>query len=535
MEELPLDLSHHLFQFLSAPCIFRCLQINKYWSSIGKSKQGWMALLLRDGETNLPDSIVSPDVDVVTSYKKAIWMQYCLRTLSRIQWNPLCSTFSVNNPSAREGHCMCILGNSRVIITGGFCEDDRVHSLFINPPQNVSRQWEALPCRNTPSFVYGATLTALNETTALRFGGFRSGGYVDECKEVWLMELIDGFVSWKKVNPRGSDSIYARAYHSATLMHNRYLVILGGMQSNGSILQESILDTHAWVWLDLSISDSLSLRVPSGRHGQSAVLDSHRNRLVMFGGGNGADLLRSGVDNTEVWELQFGECWESNFEHSFPWKWNCLYKDKTSKSWQNTTFPLSPAQCLCLGRCHVGLKVSRDSVILACGSGRPTNNGIIGFNLASDSFLLPQVTGPIPVSRLSPASTVIGSEGWILIHGGYSLQGGTLEDAILLDLVPDLKRIFKALPEATGYRMLSARPVEELDLLQNHPLPNRVRVILQSLFAAPEADRQLLFFGLGEAEDQNQLSDFLSRTERNVSNASQIENDNESVESNTST
>ena len=49
----------------------------------------------------------------------------------------------------------------------------------------------------------------------------------------------------------------------------------------------------------------------SGRHGHSVILDGNRNRLLLFGGGSGTDLLRSGRDNSEVWELRMNEDWES--------------------------------------------------------------------------------------------------------------------------------------------------------------------------------------------------------------------------------
>ena len=52
----------------------------------------------------------------------------------------------------------------------------------------------------------------------------------------------------------------------------------------------------------------------SGRHGHSVVLDNRRNRLVLFGGGSGSDLLRSGEDNSEVWELKMNDDWETSLK-----------------------------------------------------------------------------------------------------------------------------------------------------------------------------------------------------------------------------
>jgi hypothetical protein len=70
---------------------------------------------------------------------------------------------------------MCVMGD-RVIVTGGFCDDQRVHVLNLKPrADDASRKWNAIDCRQGHTFVYGASLTALNDNTAVRFGGFRSG------------------------------------------------------------------------------------------------------------------------------------------------------------------------------------------------------------------------------------------------------------------------------------------------------------------------------------------------------------------------
>ena len=60
---------------------------------------------------------------------------------------------------------------------------------------------------------------------------------------------------------------------------------------------------------------------PSGRHGHLVILDDSQNRLVLYGGGSRSDLLRSGDDNSEVWELQLGDGLRDskNFVQSFPW------------------------------------------------------------------------------------------------------------------------------------------------------------------------------------------------------------------------
>jgi hypothetical protein len=439
--------------------------------------------LRRDSLESLLDSIeqINPDGDVLAA-KHAFLVHGHASMLSTVKWYPL-QYSPIRNSPAREGHLMCVMGD-RVIVTGGFCDDQRVHVLNLKPrTDDASRKWNAIDCRQGHTFVYGASLTALNDNTAVRFGGFRSGGYSEDCNHLCLLTLEEDQTAckWERIQARGLNPVCPRAYHSATLIQNRYLVCIGGMQEQRSILSEAILDTQTWTWLQVPVSDPLASPKPSARHGHSTIFDAPRNRLVMFGGGSGTDLLRSGIDNTEVWELKFGSNWETNFEQSLPWQWNCIYRDENDESGVGKPCPLSPAQTLCLGRCHVGAKVSRDKVILACGSGRPSTNGILGFDLQSDTFVQPRVLGRLPIPRFTAASAVIGMDGWLLIQGGYSVQeGGTVSDTILLDLAPGLKRTFDALPTGRIELGRSGRPITDGDVREQRQTENRRSVILEA-------------------------------------------------------
>jgi hypothetical protein len=158
--------------------------------------------------------------------------------------------------------------------------------------------WSMHPIRpsQTAGFLYGASLTPIevpqsDDSTycAIRFGGFRGGGYSHETNQVALLTVQHVLgqqptVRWEEIQTNNSHLATPRAYHTATLLNGRYLVIVGGMMWRESILDLCILDTQTWTWLDQLTTGSTS---PSGRHGHSMVLDSIRNRLVLFGGGNG--------------------------------------------------------------------------------------------------------------------------------------------------------------------------------------------------------------------------------------------------------
>jgi hypothetical protein len=410
----------------------------------------------------------------------------------------------------------CVLGsgsNRKICINGGFTDDDAVYVLHA-PTASSSSSSSSIPNRRWTwdriiphssdemvGFVYGSTLTALDDRRAVRFGGFRAGGYSHETNQVALLTLTETELSSTIAKKRSSKVMQfsyeaipttnaslgtARAYHTATLLVNRYLVVIGGMMWRGSFLKEAILDTHTWTWLEQDITATsivgttttattqMNNSKPSGRHGHSVVVDERRNRLVLFGGGNGSNLLRSGVDNSEVWELQMGDNgdWKTNLPASLPWKWRPLHADivtpvrqatstvarrnddsssseddsaasatttRPTSSSSSSSVPLSRAEALCLGRCHNAVQVSPDTVLFVLGSGRPSTNGVLAYDLALDQFVRPGVRGPLPKPRHSGVAAYLEEEGYLLVHGGYTARDGdAVGDMAILDLAPNI-------------------------------------------------------------------------------------------------
>ena len=317
--------------------------------------------------------------------------------------------------------------------------------------------------------------------------------------------------------------------------------------ATASIGSEYILDTHTWEWIDC-ISCSTS---PSGRHGHSVILDDKRNRLLLFGGGSGSDLLRSGVDNSEVWELRMGDRrnWRKNLRDSLPWTWNKLHDDcnnmnsvgSSSASVQenddsadestttagnnsnNDNNKLAPAETLCLGRCHNCIKISRDTVLLLFGSGRPSTNGMIAYDLTTDTFFrqkqnqqqqsdnaaaaftaaVPRrlagigdnagvyVQGILPKPRFTGIAAFLEEDGYIITHGGYCSQDNdTIGTMDLLDLAPSFRRSkFDGLP--IDDRRVTYGEVTNIQAQQTRRNPEAaLQQMLETLMNTPREDHQ---------------------------------------------
>lgn len=402
--------------------------------------------------------------------KDAYLLRAHCQTLPLVRWYPVAGGRQA--PTAREGHLSCALGHY-IVLTGGYSGDENI--VYVKDIR-TGESWQRIviePGATLPLWAYGATLTPLDEHRAVRFGGFHNGGYSAEIYQVAILHLdVNDEATgnrlpkahWEIVTckmPDGSvvrenDSdwthIAARAYHTATLLFDRFLLVLGGMQSLNSVLKPIILDCETWTWCYEGITTCCPSVSPSPRHGCSVVTDlERRGRLVMFGGGDGADLLRSGRDTTEVWELNMNGCLSADsLLHSLPWKWRRLHADQNiaehneaDVSFNNTDRNrLSPAEKLTLGRCHGACRVSTDTVLLAFGSGRPTTNSIICYNLSRDEFFRTVVRGPLPRARFTFVSVFLKSLGYLVINGGFSTQEGSeaLSDTCVLDLAPGLRR-----------------------------------------------------------------------------------------------
>ena len=106
-------------------------------------------------------------------------LQSQLHNLSTVRWNRV-DALQSNAPSGREGHLACRIGNY-MILTGGFTDDNRIYYKHVDG----NSPWRSIdPLGQTPTWVYGASLTTLDGTRALRFGGFQGGGYTHESSEV---------------------------------------------------------------------------------------------------------------------------------------------------------------------------------------------------------------------------------------------------------------------------------------------------------------------------------------------------------------
>uniref|UniRef100_A0A7S2U5Q0 Uncharacterized protein n=1 Tax=Attheya septentrionalis TaxID=420275 RepID=A0A7S2U5Q0_9STRA len=518
---LPEELwERHVLTFLDAPDVLNFVSTDKD-IAYGLSRRAtlWKGLLQRDGGV-LDPIILQPPLRW-EMLKFHFVLQSQVRRLRTAEWRPT-SSKRINSPTSREGHSLVCLpppastasnvarSGERLVLFGGFCDDDGIHILDTMQSSSSSNKnvaqppdlgvWRESTMEGEPApFCYGFSLTALDGNRLLRFGGFRRAGYSAVCADLWLLTLTDApsndpsqplqtSARWEMITCNGRVPM-GRGYHTATFLwrESRYLLFIGGMTSRGSHMDAAFLDTHTWTWIDLPKQYFLALlsNGPSGRHGHSVLPHftkkkvKHRNRLVLFGGGSGMDLLRSGVDNSEVWELLLPNSFEEGNNGVIDpdvWKWKLVHRDSHMSPRQpddqnDMGHRLSWEECLCLGRCHIGVKISPTNALFFSGSGRPyPTNGVMGYNFETDEWMRPNITSPFkPRARFTAAGAYMCRGGWFIAHGGYSsLASNSINDMCLLDLAPQLK----ADNELRQYPLaFSAEALQNIDEEPQDPSP----------------------------------------------------------------
>ena len=402
---------------------------------------------------------------------------------------------------SREGHTAVRLDNL-LLLTGGFSNDTNCYFLRLpDAPNGVAvldadaegdGQWLAVAPEVDAFHAYGASLTALpaqekrdaegkthRVRRAVRLGGFRVGGYSAASNAIALLEVDDDGgeqgprCAWQVID-RGeemSGNNMPRAYHSATLLLDRFLLVIGGMSDAGpvpqSILAPAVLDCSSWQWLDVDL-DSASGEKPSGRHGHSVIVDEPRRRVLLVGGGSGADLLRSGRDDYQVWELagiDFSS--PTALLESMPWSWRRLEHLQPPHLEMDQRGP-DDVDRRVIGRCHFSFHLlnGKSDTVLFFGGGRVSTNRIHRLHLDTESWSTPQVAGPLPPGRFTGVQAMNQYGDVLFIHGGFSSDSGSLGDLYVLDLAPSLNRSLASV-SAVNEQAESA-PDAFLDPLQAH-------------------------------------------------------------------
>lgn len=455
--------------YLEAPDLLSLQQVNSdVHTNLRDNVTLWKAMLHRE-ERMSPSAVTESVLESVHTVRRRFLQACYRRMLPDVRWQALRQDGGLNL-LGREAHLACVLHDGNLLVcTQGYSQDTTVWCRDL-----TRRRWYA--CRPPPNpalhWAYGCTLTSLTRTSAVRVGGFRSGGYSNETAQVAVLHVETNpddpntpyRVRWEvpMVQTQGGGMNLARAYASAVCLGDGYLLVVGGISRGTSTMAPVVLNTRTWTWLDAMVLSTTELygEIPSGRHGCSLIWDAPRQRVLMFGGASGRDILRSGEDLSDIWQMAPRQVTSESFDvFTLPWVWTQLHanpwktylaederEEEVDDPMGAAPLPdrLSPSEALTLGRCHAAHHVHRDTVLLVFGSCRPSTNGIIAYNLRTDTFFRPRVQGCLPAPRFTFASAYLPNQAAIWVHSGWSTQTSSSLEPLtptsmaLLELTPML-------------------------------------------------------------------------------------------------
>lgn len=340
-----------------------------------------------------------------------------LTTLSCVSWrrSPLISGTAF---APREGSA-CAVYNNKLFMFGGWTVIGMgmdVTHLALSEEDSGFTATRLRVSAASPSPRYGHSVTACSSSIIL-FGGMTGGGYTGERNDLWFFKIsskanqLEG--EWSRPVCSGTPPPPC-GYHSAT-HHEGQLYVFGGISAGEANGGPFVLDLATLVWTDLSCSFA-----PPARFGHSAHVfresRSDSDGLYIFGGGNGGDLLRDGVDLCDVWRF-----------------------DLLQRSWRRIATSNGCPTRDVLGRCHSSSLVGAKVVFF--GGSKRTSNRVLTLDLDTSTFQQPTVAAVadgLPAPRFTHLAAVIKTELIIACGWQHANRGmrSTLGDVWRLDLAP---------------------------------------------------------------------------------------------------
>nr|AML77265.1 putative LOV domain-containing protein [Geobalanus oblongifolius] len=233
---------------------------------------------------------VTGELELMT--KKLGWGRLAreLTTLEAVCWRKLTVGGAVE-PS-RCNFSACAAGNRLVLFGGEGVDMQPMDDTFVLNLDAANPEWQRVSVKSSPPGRWGHTLSCLNRSWLVVFGGCGRQGLLND---VFVLDLDAKHPTWKEVS--GGTPPLPRSWHSSCTVEGSKLVVSGGCTDAGVLLSDTYLldlTTDKPTWREIPTSWA-----PASRLGHSlSVYD--QTKILMFGGlaKNGHLRLRSGDSYT---------------------------------------------------------------------------------------------------------------------------------------------------------------------------------------------------------------------------------------------
>ncbi|KAJ0429127.1 putative PAS domain, F-box domain, galactose oxidase/kelch, beta-propeller, PAS domain superfamily [Helianthus annuus] len=197
-----------------------------------------------------------------------------LTTLEAVCWKKLRVGGAVE-PS-RCNFSACAAGNRLVLFGGEGVNMQPMDDTFVLNLDAVNPEWRQVRVKSAPPGRWGHTLTCLNGSWLVVFGGCGKQGMLND---VFVLDLDAKQPTWIEVYGGGPPP--PRSWHSSCTIEGSKLVVSGGCTAAGVLLNDTFLldlTMEKPVWREIPTS-----WVPPSRLGHSLSVYG-RTKILMFGG-----------------------------------------------------------------------------------------------------------------------------------------------------------------------------------------------------------------------------------------------------------
>ncbi|KAL0453420.1 UNVERIFIED_CONTAM: Adagio protein 1 [Sesamum latifolium] len=215
-------------------------------------------------------------LETVPGAKRLGWGRLAreLTTLEAAAWRKLTVGGAVE-PS-RCNFSACAVGNRVVLFGGEGVNMQPMNDTFVLDLNSTNPEWQHVKVSSPPPGRWGHTLSCVNGSNLVLFGGCGRQGLLND---VFLLDLDAKHPTWREISSLAPP--LPRSWHSSCTLDGTKLIVSGGCADSGVLLSDTFL-------LDLSMEKPVWREIPvawtpPSRLGHTLSVYGGR-KILMFGG-----------------------------------------------------------------------------------------------------------------------------------------------------------------------------------------------------------------------------------------------------------
>nr|AML78758.1 putative LOV domain-containing protein [Aphanopetalum resinosum] len=241
-------------------------------------------------------------LEAVPAAKRLGWGRLAreLTTLEAAAWRKLTVGGAVE-PS-RCNFSACAVGNRVVLFGGEGVNMQPLNDTFVLDLNSSNPEWQHFQVGSPPPGRWGHTLTCVNGSNLVVFGGCGRQGLLND---VFVLDLDAKHPTWREIS--GLAPPLPRSWHSSCTLDGSKLIVSGGCADSGVLLSDTFLldlSMEKPIWREIPVSWT-----PPSRLGHTLTVYGGK-KILMFGG-----LAKSGpvrFRSSDVFTMDLSEdepCW----------------------------------------------------------------------------------------------------------------------------------------------------------------------------------------------------------------------------------